>query len=149
MRLFIIFTRRWYHKKRFIIPMCSLIALFIGTIILGSVLGTKSNSNPTGMIFAIIFSSKVSDSSFFKRGLRIVHTFQDIETAGLQAVCHLYIFLAPPPNSFSSVFRFAAKHSWITNSGWNQGRNLGQMLHSVSEKADCSNSKTFSCITYP
>jgi hypothetical protein len=91
--------------------MCSLIALLIGTIILGSVLGTKSNSNPTGMIFAIIFSSKVSDSSFFKRGLRIVHTFQDIETAGLQAVCHLYIFLAPPLNPFSSVFRFAAKHS--------------------------------------
>jgi len=109
MKLFIILTRRqWYRKKRVIIPICLLTTLFIGAIILGSVLGTKSNS--TGMIFAIIFSSKVSDSSFFKRGLPIVHTFQYIETAGLQAVCHLYIFIAPPSNSFSSVFRFAAKY---------------------------------------
>jgi hypothetical protein len=91
--------------------MCSLIALFIGTIILGSVLGTRSNSISTGTIFDIIFSSKVSDSSLFTRGLHIVHTFQDIETAASQAVCHLYIFLAPPLNPFSSVFRFAAKHS--------------------------------------
>ncbi len=59
MKLFITFTRRhWYRKKRFAIPICALTILFIGAIILGSVLGTRTKINSKSIIFHILFSSK-------------------------------------------------------------------------------------------
>jgi hypothetical protein len=45
MELFITFTRRpWYRKKRFVIPICSLIALFVGAIIIGVIVSTKAHN---------------------------------------------------------------------------------------------------------
>jgi hypothetical protein len=52
--LFITFFRRhWYRKKRFDIPICSLILLLIAGIIIGSVLGTKAKTTVIGTIFDI------------------------------------------------------------------------------------------------
>jgi hypothetical protein len=67
MELFITFTRRqWYRQKRFVIPICFLITLLIAGTIIGAILGTRSKTNPIGMIIDVHFSSKVSDSSFRK-----------------------------------------------------------------------------------
>jgi hypothetical protein len=67
MIIFILFARRhWYLKKRFIIPTCLLTTLFIGAIILGSVLGTRSKSNVTGTIFDILFGAEAEDGSICK-----------------------------------------------------------------------------------
>jgi hypothetical protein len=63
MKLFIIFTRRqWYRKKRFAIPISLLAMLVIGAIIIGSVLGTRAK---TGTTFDVLFSSKKKNITYF------------------------------------------------------------------------------------
>jgi uncharacterized membrane protein len=54
METFITSSRRpWYRKKRFIIPICLSTILVIAAVILGSVLGTRTNIKPTGNFFGI------------------------------------------------------------------------------------------------
>lgn len=82
MKIFITFTRRsWHRKKRFILSICIVTILLIGAIILGSVLGKRSNNNHTSTVFDIIFRSGVSDSSFCNSDYSIAHALKDIESS--------------------------------------------------------------------
>ncbi|CAF4971937.1 unnamed protein product, partial [Rotaria sp. Silwood1] len=45
--------RHWYRKKRFIIPICFLMAIFIGGAIIGAVVGSKLAANKKGRLFMI------------------------------------------------------------------------------------------------
>jgi hypothetical protein len=66
MKLLIAFIRRhWYWKKRFVIPICFLIALSIAGTILGALFGLKSRVDPIGMFFDVLFNSKTSDRALY------------------------------------------------------------------------------------
>ncbi|CAF1066224.1 unnamed protein product [Rotaria sordida] len=52
--------RRWYNKKRFIIPVSILTAILILGVVLGSVLGSRSTNNVSGMRFDFLFKSKTN-----------------------------------------------------------------------------------------
>ncbi len=70
MKNFIIFPRcPWYRKKRFMIPLSLLIILGIAAILIGCILGTRSNITPEGMTFGVLFSSKANNSLFSNSGL--------------------------------------------------------------------------------
>ncbi|CAF1258755.1 unnamed protein product [Rotaria sordida] len=53
--------RRWYNKKRFIIPVSILAAMLILAVVLGSVLGSRSPNYATGMHFDFLFNSIMTD----------------------------------------------------------------------------------------
>lgn len=54
MKILFKFSRTsWYRKKRFVIPACLLILLFIAGIILGAVLGVRNSQSETSMTFNI------------------------------------------------------------------------------------------------
>jgi hypothetical protein len=121
MRLFIIFKRRsWYRKKRFAIPICLATFLSVAAIILGSILGTRSNISPSGMTFDILFSWTASDSSFYRNWL--LHCTY-IQMTMLPLYFHLFIV-----RSFPNLFSFLRKYSCISNLGRTWERNIGKIF---------------------
>jgi hypothetical protein len=129
-KLFISFTRRhWYRKKRFAIPIGVLTTLFIGAIALGSILGTRTSINPSGIVFAILLSLTVN-CIFIQQMLIgfIGLTPKDIEIARSQQLCHFCILFLPTPDLFPSIFQLIAKHSSIVNLGRNREGNIGRYI---------------------
>ncbi|UJR24389.1 hypothetical protein I4U23_005766 [Adineta vaga] len=60
--------RQWYRKKRFLIPISFLMILMIGSIIIGSILGTKSKKNLEGM--RVLLSNYIYNVDYFSIEMR-------------------------------------------------------------------------------
>ncbi len=82
MVIFVTFTRPWYLRKRFIIPICVLSTMFILATILGSVLGTRSKINVTSTIFYLLFLfPERMTVQFASADCLVAHTLKDTETS--------------------------------------------------------------------
>jgi len=139
MAIFITFIRRqWYRKKRFTIPICLLTTVFIGAIIIGSVLGARSK-NGTGMIFYISFSSKVDESSFYKSSLPL-HIYSKILNLLNHKGCATFVSFSSSHQIFFKLIPICSK-TFMNHKFWLKSRKTYRWNTSFSfyEKIDFAN----------
>ncbi len=104
--------RRWFRKKKYLIPISLLIVACIVAVILGSVFGTRSAAHTSGMAFHTRSNSRKTISHMIGTDYSIAYIWNNIQASQLTKIT-LFLYSV-------HLVSFWKKHPAMITYSWNR-----------------------------